>query len=140
MKKLLTLTMVLGAFYLVPQMGFAQTEIEPAKDQVKIEKQVTPKKEVKGEVVPKRTTNADQKANSITPPPAAKQSEQKTTKNYIVPSKDKPKEAVIRPIKNPKKNKVTQGKVLEEKDKNKDKEKDKNKDKNQKLHSLKKMD
>ena len=127
MKKILMLSILFSMIALVPQITFAQTDVKPVKQEVKAEKQKAVKKEMKEQ----STTTVEQKNKSAEDAPVAKKGEQPKMNNYIVPSKAKPREAVIAPVKNPKNNKVTEGKKINKKDK------DKNKDK--KLHKVQKM-
>jgi transcription elongation GreA/GreB family factor len=129
MKKILMLSILFSMIALVPQITFAQTDVEPVKQEVKAEKQKAVKKEMKEQSA--TTTTVEQKNKSAEKAPVAKKGEQPQINNYIVPSKAKPREAVIAPVKNPKNNKVTEGKKIDKKDK------DKNKDK--KLHKVQKM-
>ncbi len=130
MKRILLPILAFVAIALLPQAGFAQVEVEPTKQEAAKKAE----KEMKGEVVEVKKEeasklvdkNAKQQAK-----PVKDEGANKKTKKYIRPSKDKPKEAIIRPIKNPKGNNVTIGKKIEKKDKNKNKKK--------KLHTVKKM-
>jgi hypothetical protein len=89
MKKILILTIVFLVVALVPQFSFAQTDVEPAKQKVKTEKQMADKKEMKATALPlkkEEVTGTDEQVNKkAATPPVAKEGKQPKIDNYIVP-------------------------------------------------------
>lgn len=125
MKKIVLLTIAFLAIALVPQSVMAQETVEPAKKEVK-------KKAKKGEVVPidQKPTIVAKKGKKKADKVVKKEGSQNTqttsprqnSRGYT-PSTDKPRDVVLKPIKNPKENKVTVGKKMDKKKNKKDKKK-----------------